>query len=112
MENKSYFIRCYVIPVTEIILVTAFFLGFAFYGRHNLISGNQRHNLIKLFFYACVFAGAFIINARLYSLLWRKHSNGENRLCFKTYTGKLAYKIGWAILLPSVVSLLVAFIFR
>lgn len=96
----------------EIIIIIAFFLGFAFYGRYNLIDGNQRHDLIKLFFYALVFGGAFIINARLHYLLGKKLSNSENNPCSLTHNGKLAYNIGYLILLPSAVLLFVAFIIR
>lgn len=66
---KRLFKRSLLLPVLELVVVSAFLVSFAFYARNYLVEGNHRHDFVRLLFFACIFGGAFIAEARLYALL-------------------------------------------
>jgi hypothetical protein len=69
--NKQ-FVRSFILPAIELLIVSSLLLAFAFYGRHHLVEGNPRHNFLQLLFFACVFGGVFIVEARLHALFEKR----------------------------------------
>jgi hypothetical protein len=107
-KGNKQFMRSLMLPAIELLVVLSLFLGFAFYGRHHLVDGTPRHDLLKLLFFACVFGGAFIVQARLHAILEKrgvfvveKKSWSPSRLIARFYIG------GYGILILSTILMIV-----
>lgn len=91
----------------ELVVVWALILSFAFYGRHHVMEGDPRHDFVKLLFFACLFGGAFIIEARLYALFRGGNllDNNEGRDSRGRWRARL-YIAGYVLLIISAIAML------
>jgi len=108
-ENaKRSFLRSLFLPVIELVAVSTLLMSFAFYGRHHLVEGNPRDDFVKLLFFACLFGGAFIMEARLYALLRRGNvlDNSEGRDLRERWRARF-YIAGYVLLIVSAIAMIV-----
>jgi len=71
-KGNKQFMRSFILSAIELLVVLSIFLGFPFYGRHHLVDGTPRHDLLKLLFFASVFGEAFIVQVRLHAILEKR----------------------------------------
>jgi len=70
--SKRSFVKSFLLPGMELLVVVTLLLGFAFHGRYHLEDTNPRHDFVKLLFFACVFGGVLIMEARLHALFEKR----------------------------------------
>lgn len=108
-ENaKRPFLMSLFLPLMELVSVCAFLVSFAFYGRHHLVAGNPRDDFMKLLFFACLFGRAFIIEARLYTLLRRGNVLDNNeKPDLRGHWRVRLYIAGYVLLIISAIAMII-----